>query len=154
HIDAKIISMGWNYLLDDGTINPDDPPFANPQSMTEAIKDYCRRTNQRVPETAADFMRVIFRSLALRYKEVLGWLRELAPNEINTLHVIGGGCQNAHLMQLTADAIGIPVVAGPSESTALGNILVQLRADGKVKDLAEMRQVAVNSTETKTYLPR
>ncbi|MDE7474316.1 MAG: rhamnulokinase, partial [Duncaniella sp.] len=59
-----------------------------------------------------------------------------------------------HLMQLTADAIGIPVVAGPSESTALGNILVQLRADGKVKDLAEMRQVAVNSTETKTYLPR
>ncbi|MCM1076470.1 MAG: rhamnulokinase [Bacteroides sp.] len=138
----------------DSIINPDDPEFANPKSMTEAIKDYCRRTGQRVPETAADFMRVIFRSLALRYKEVLGWLRELAPNEIDTLHVIGGGCQNAHLMQLTADAIGIPVVAGPSESTALGNILVQLRADGKVKDLKEMRQVAINSTETKTYLPR
>ena len=121
--------------------------------MTEAIKEYCSKTGQRVPETAADFMRVIFRSLANRYKEVLEWLRKLAPNDINTLHVIGGGCQNAHLMQLTADAIGIPVVAGPSESTALGNVLVQLRADGKVSDITEMRRVAVNSTETKTYEP-
>lgn len=138
----------------ESTINPDDPAFANPKSMTEAIQDYCRRTGQQVPQTAADFMRVIFRSLALRYKEVLGWLRELAPNEIDTLHVIGGGCQNAHLMQLTADAIGLPVVAGPSESTALGNILVQLRADGRVKDVADMRRVAVNSTETKTFMPR
>ncbi|MCM1355102.1 MAG: rhamnulokinase [Staphylococcus sp.] len=138
----------------DSTINPDDVAFANPKSMTEAIKEYCRESGQRVPETAADFMRVIFRSLALRYKEVLGWLRELSPNEINTLHVIGGGCQNAYLMQMTADAIGIPVVAGPSESTAMGNILVQLRADGKVKDLKEMREVAVNSTKTKTYLPK
>lgn len=135
-------------------VNPDDPAFANPKSMTEAIQDYCRRTEQQVPQTAADFMRVIFRSLANRYKEVLGWLRELAPNEIETLHVIGGGCQNAHLMQLTADAIGIPVVAGPSESTALGNVLVQLRADGRVNDIADMRRVAINSTETKTYLPR
>lgn len=138
----------------DSTINPDDPAFANPKSMTEAIRDYCRRTGQAVPESAADFMRVIFRSLALRYKEVIGWLRELSPNEIETLHVIGGGCQNAHLMQLTADSTGLPVVAGPSESTALGNILVQLRTDGRVSDIAEMRKVAVNSTETKTYLPR
>lgn len=138
----------------ESTINPDDPAFANPKSMTETIKEYCKRTGQQVPETAAEFMRVIFRSLALRYKEVLGWLRELSPNEINTLHVIGGGCQNAHLMQLTADAIGLPVVAGPSESTALGNVLVQLRADNRVKDIADMRRVAVNSTETKTYLPK
>ncbi len=137
----------------DSIINPDDPDFANPVSMTEAIADYCRRTGQRVPETPADFVRVIFRSLAARYKEVLGWLRELSPKQIDVLHVIGGGSLNAHLMQLTADALGIPVVAGPTESTALGNVLVQLRADGKVKDLAEMRRVAINSTDTKTYLP-
>lgn len=138
----------------ESTINPDDPTFANPPSMTEAIKQNCRQTNQQTPETAADFMRIIFRSLALRYKEILGWLRELSPNEITTLHVIGGGCQNTHLMQLTADELGIPVIAGPSESTALGNILVQLRADGRVSNINEMRQVAINSTETKTYQPR
>ena len=138
----------------DSTINPDDPSFANPSSMTEAICDYCSRTGQKAPETVADYVRLIFRSLALRYKEVLGWLRELSPKEINTLHVIGGGSLNAHLMQLTADELRMPVVAGPTESTALGNVLVQLRADGRVSDLAEMRRVAVNSTETKTYLPK
>ena len=122
--------------------------------MTEAIADYCKRTGQRVPETPADFVRVIFRSLAHRYKEVLGWLRELSPKEINVLHVIGGGSLNAHLMQLTADALQMPVIAGPTESTALGNVLVQLRADGRVKDLNEMRHVAINSTETTTYLPK
>lgn len=135
-------------------INPDDSSFANPVSMTEAIADYCKRTGQRVPETPADFVRVIFRSLAHRYKEVLGWLRELSPKEINVLHVIGGGSLNAHLMQLTADALQMPVIAGPTESTALGNVLVQLRADGRVKDLNEMRHVAINSTETTTYLPK
>lgn len=138
----------------DSTINPDDPAFANPASMTGAIAGYCRQTGQKVPETPADFVRVIFRSLASRYKEVLGWLRELSPKAINVLHVIGGGSQNSHLMQLTADALQMPVIAGPTESTALGNVLVQLRADGCVKDLGEMRRVAVNSTETKTYLPK
>ncbi len=122
--------------------------------MTQAICDYCERTGQKVPVTVADYVRLIFRSLALRYKEVLGWLRELSPKEINTLHVIGGGSLNAHLMQLTANELQMPVVAGPTESTALGNVLVQLRADGRVSDLSEMRKVAINSTETKTYLPQ
>lgn len=138
----------------DSIINPDDPSFANPSSMTEAISNYCERSNQKVPETPADFVRVIFRSLAYRYKEVLGWLRELSPKEIDTLHVIGGGSLNAHLMQLTADVLQMPVVAGPTESTALGNILVQLRADNRVKNIAEMRNVAINSTETKIYIPK
>lgn len=137
----------------ESTINPDDPSFANPASMTQAICDYCSRTGQKLPETVADYVRLIFRSLALRYKEVLGWLRELSPKEINTLHVIGGGSLNAHLMQLTANELKMPVVAGPTESTALGNVLVQLRADGRVSDLGEMRRVAAASTETKTYLP-
>lgn len=138
----------------DSTINPDDPSFANPASMTKAIADYCRTTGQHVPESPADFVRVIFRSLAMRYKEVLGWLRELSPKKIEVLHVIGGGSLNSYLMQLTADVLQMPVIAGPTESTALGNILVQLRADGKVSDLREMREVAINSTETKTYLPK
>ncbi len=138
----------------DSIINPDDPAFAHPASMTAAINEYCERTGQAVPKTPADYIRVSFRSLAKRYKEVLGWLNELSPVEIKRLHVIGGGSLNKYLMQYTADEIGIPVVAGPTESTALGNVLVQLRACGDVKSAKEMRQVAINTTETKTYLPK
>lgn len=135
-------------------INPDDPAFAHPDSMTAAIDEYCERTGQELPKTPADYIRVTFRSLAKRYKEVLGWFGELSPVEIKRLHVIGGGSLNQYLMQYTADELGIPVVAGPTESTALGNVLVQLRASGRVKSAEEMRKVAINTTETKTYLPK
>lgn len=138
----------------DSIINPDDPMFAHPSSMTRAINAYCARTGQEVPRNPSDYIRVVYRSLAKRYKQVLGWLRELSPVEIKRLHVIGGGSQNPYLMQHTADEVGIPVVAGPTECTALGNILVQLRATGKLESLAQMREVAINSTETKTYLPK
>ena len=116
-------------------INPDDPAFAHPEVMTRAINSYCAQTRQEIPETPADYIRVIFRSLAKRYNEVLGMLREIAPVKIDRLHVIGGGSYNKYLMQLTADETGIPVVAGPGECTALGNILVQLRSCGSVCDL-------------------
>lgn len=135
-------------------INPDDPMFAHPASMTEAISDFCAKTGQTVPKTAADYVRVIYRSLAKRYKEVFDWLQELSPVELKRLHVIGGGSLNQYLMQYAADELGIPVVAGPTECTALGNVLVQLRASGALKSLEEMRAVAINSTETKTYKPQ
>lgn len=135
-------------------INPDDPVFAHPASMTEAISDFCAKTGQTVPKTAADYVRVIYRSLAKRYKEVFDWLQELSPVELKRLHVIGGGSLNQYLMQYAADELGIPVVAGPTECTAMGNVLVQLRASGALKSLEEMRAVAINSTETKTYKPQ
>ncbi len=135
-------------------INPDDPMFAHPASMTEAISDFCAKSGQAVPKTAADYVRVIYRSLAKRYKEVFDWLQELSPVELKRLHVIGGGSLNQYLMQYAADELGIPVVAGPTECTALGNVLVQLRASGALKSLEEMRAVAINSTETKTYKPQ
>ena len=87
-------------------LNPDDPRFANPPSMVEAIQDYCRETNQPVPETYQQQARCIFESLAHRYREVLDYLRELAPFPIERLHVIGGGTYNSYLMQMTADSIG------------------------------------------------
>ena len=121
--------------------------------MIKAIDEYCARTGQKKPETTADYVHVIFRSLARRYKEVLGWLKELHDGSIDRLHVIGGGSRNAHLMQMTADELGIPVVAGPAECTALGNVLVQMRASGEVDSLADMRRVAAASTETVTYNP-
>ena len=135
-------------------INPDDPSFAHPDSMMAAIDAYCERTGQAVPKNPADYIRVTFRSLAKRYKEVMGWFEELSPVKIKRLHVIGGGSLNKYLMQYTADELEIPVVAGPTESTALGNVLVQLRASGRVKSAEEMRKVAINTTETKTYLPK
>lgn len=138
----------------DSIINPDDPMFAHPASMTRAINAYCAQTGQEIPRNPSDYIRVIYRSLAKRYKVVLDWLKELSPVNIKRLHVIGGGSQNPYIMQHTADELGIPVVAGPTECTALGNVLVQLKASGKLNNLDEMRQVAINSTETKTYNPK
>ena len=102
----------------------------------------------------ADYLRCIYRSLALRYKEVIALLAEMGGFPIDSLNVIGGGSQNPYLMQFAADACGIPVVCGPTEGTALGNTLVQLRAAGKVGDLQQMRQISAASVELKTYFPQ
>lgn len=140
---------------DCGTIiNPDDPSFAHPDSMVKAIDAYCEKHGLTKPETPADYIRVIYKSLAKRYKEVLGWLKECTPATVKRLHVIGGGSLNQHLMQFAADELQMPVVAGPTECTALGNVLVQLRACGEVDTLTDMRRVSINSTETKTYQPK
>ena len=135
-------------------INTDDPRFANPPSMVEAIKGYCRETGQPLPETYQQQARCIFESLALRYREVLGYLKELAPFPIERLHVIGGGTYNQYLMQMTADSIGLPVITGPMEGTAIGNIMLQAKAAGLVSDRFEMRSIIARSIETKTYFPK
>ena len=137
----------------DSIIDPDDASFAHPASMTAAIAAYCARNRQRVPETPADFVRVIFHSLADKTGQVLGRLRELSPVEINRLHVIGGGSRNAYLMQMFADTLGLPVVAGPAESTALGNALVQLLGCGLVSSQAQMRHISRRSISTVTFNP-
>ena len=151
----EISELAALYLESDcqSIVNPDDPSFANPASMTKAIDDYCVKTGQIKPVTPADYIRVVYRSLAHRYGEITEWLRELSPVEIKRLHVIGGGSRNRHLMQMAADTLGIPVVAGPAECTALGNVLMQLRACKSLSSLKEMREVAINSTETETFNP-
>jgi len=135
-------------------IKPDDPSFAHPDSMTGAISDFCRKTGQAVPQTPAEYVRCIFRSLAHRYSEVLSILGSLSRYPIESLHVIGGGARNAYLMQFTADEIGIPVICGPAEGTALGNVLMQLRVAGELHNLTEMRKISANSTTLKQYEPR
>ena len=135
-------------------INPDDPRFANPVSMVEAIKDACRETHQPIPETYQQQARCIFESLALRYQQVLEYLKELAPFPIKRLHVIGGGSRNEYLMQMTADSIGMPVITGPVEGTAIGNIMLQAKAAGLVSDIYDMRRTIANSIEMKTFMPR
>jgi len=134
-------------------INPDDKAFANPPSMIEAIQQYCRETGQTVPETPAEICRCIFDSLALRYRQVFLWLKEFATFELNVLHIIGGGSLNKFLNQFTADALGVEVLAGPQECTAIGNIMLQAKASGEVADIWAMRRIIANSVEMVPYHP-
>lgn len=135
-------------------INPDAPCFANPSSMIEAIQNYCRQTGQPVPECYGELTRCIFDSLALRYRQVFGYLQEMAPFPIRTLHVIGGGSRNKYLNQFTCNAVKVPVVAGPDEGTALGNILLQAKAAGFVSGLEDMRRIVRSSVITERYEPQ
>ncbi len=134
-------------------IHPDAPCFANPPSMTEAIRTYCRETGQDVPRTHGQITRCIFESLALRYREVFGYLQKLAPFPIERLHVIGGGSQNDLLNTFTANALGIEVIAGPAEATAIGNIMVQAQAAGMADSLGEMRKMIRSSVDLRIFSP-
>ena len=142
-------------------INPDDPMFAAPSSMIGAIQQYCRDTHQPVPETPAEICRCIFDSLALRYRQVFDWLQEFVNStgepsgtNIPLLHIIGGGSLNKYLNQFTANSTGATVLAGPQECTAIGNIMLQAKAAGMVKDIWQMRAIIANSTELVKYEPQ
>jgi len=134
-------------------INPDGEMFVNPQSMTMAISKYCNDTGQDIPRSTGEYVRCIFDSLALRYKQVLENLQSLAPFVINRLHLIGGGSQNRLLNQFTANAIALPVVAGPTEATAIGNVMMQAKALNIVGSLSEIREIVCQSSNPVTYLP-
>lgn len=135
-------------------INPDDELFANPESMTEAINVFCRRTGQPQPDSPAAYCRCIFESLALRYRQVLGWLKEFADFDIQALHIIGGGSKNEFLDQFTANSCGVTVLAGPQEATAIGNLMLQAKAAGCVGDIWDMRRVIGQSVEMKRFEPK
>ncbi|MDR2499406.1 MAG: rhamnulokinase [Tannerellaceae bacterium] len=134
-------------------IDPNDPLFANPASMSAAILEYCRRTEQQAPQSDGEFASLIFNSLAACYSQTLTVLKEMAPFAISRLHVIGGGSQNRLLNQLTARAIGIPVIAGPAEATAIGNIMVQAKAAGIVGDRWSMREMIATSYPAEIFNP-
>lgn len=134
-------------------INPDDACFANPASMVNAIKEYCEKTHQHIPQNYGEFCRCIFESLALRYRQIFTWLKDFADFDIRVLHIIGGGSLNAYLNQFTANSCGVTVLAGPQEGTAIGNIMLQAKASGEVKDIWEMRQIIANSLELKKFEP-
>lgn len=135
-------------------INPDDKMFANPSSMIEAIQEYCRKTGQHVPEGYAEICRCIFESLALRYRQVFTYLKEMSSFPINVLHIIGGGSLNDYLNQFTSSSTGVEVLAGPQEGTALGNIMMQAKTAGEVKDVWDMRRIIANSLSLKHFVPQ
>jgi rhamnulokinase len=134
-------------------IDPDDPAFLNPPDMPEAIAAYCRRTGQRPPRSKAILIRSLLEGLALKYRAVIGELRQVLGHPIEKIHVIGGGSRNELLCQFTADATGVAVVAGPAEATAVGNILVQAMALGHVSSPAVMRTIIRDSFDLRAYEP-
>ena len=135
-------------------IDTDDPAFFNPPSMPDAIRKYCTETNQPSPESHAEFVRCILESLALKYRATLDQLRRLNPRAMARIHLIGGGAQNGVLCQFTANATALPVLVGPIEATATGNIMVQALAAGEVQSLAEMREIIRSSFVPVSYSPR
>ncbi len=135
-------------------VEPDDPCFLNPPDMPEAIAQFCRRTRQPEPETRGQFVRCILESLALKYRLVLDQLRACCGRPIARLHIIGGGAQNELLCQLAADATGLPTLAGPVEATAIGNLLVQALALGRLRSRGEIREIVRASFPVKSYEPR
>jgi rhamnulokinase len=135
-------------------VNPDDSRFLNPPDMPKAIQNFCRETRQPVPRTEGELVRCAYESLALKYRAVLGCLEELTGNRIEVIHIVGGGSKSIILNQFTADACQRPVVTGPVEATAMGNLLVQVRASGELSSLAEMREVIRKSSEVATFHPR
>jgi rhamnulokinase len=135
-------------------IDPDDPLFINPPDMPRAIAEYCTRTGQKTPGGEGQTIRCVLESLALKYRWVLDQLREISGRDLRKIHIIGGGTQNKLLCQLTADATGLPVYAGPIEATAIGNLAVQAIANGRIENLLQARTIIAQSFEIEQYQPR
>lgn len=134
-------------------IDPDDAAFAQPTRMPQAIADYCRRTGQPAPETVGEFVRVSLEGIALTVRLRWEQLQGMLGRELRVLHVVGGGTQNELLCQLIADALGKPVLAGPTEATGMGNALVQAVGLGAT-DYTEARAIVRRSVQLREYLPR
>ena len=135
-------------------IDPDAPEFVPHGNIPERIREYCRKTNQYVPETVGEIMRCIYESLAMKYRETFEKLCECTERDYEVIHVIGGGTKDTLLCQLTANACDRDVVAGPIEATVLGNIAVQLLASGDIKSIAEARQIIADSENVTKYCPK
>lgn len=135
-------------------VNPDHLPFLSPGEMPKKIVEFCRAKGQTPPSDPGQFIRCCNESLALTYRRTLEGLEDILGRKIGVIHIVGGGSQNELLNQMTADATGRSVVAGPIEATAMGNILVQAMATGEIKNLAEARAIVRNSSGLKRYEPK
>jgi rhamnulokinase len=134
-------------------LDPDDPLFIRPANMPQAILDYCRRTEQPAPQTRGEMVRAVLQSLALKYRLVRDSIEETAGVKIEVLHVVGGGSRNELLNRFSADALGVLVMAGPVEATAIGNLIVQAVAQGRIPDLAAARALVRRSFPLRAYEP-
>lgn len=151
---AELAAMATEAPAFVSLFNPDDPRFLSPDDMPKKIADFCRETGQPEPKDIAACVRCIYESLALFYRVTLRKLERLTGSKIEKLHIVGGGSQAGLLNQFTANAIKLPVLAGPGECAALGNILVQAIALGHLDSHEAAREVVRNSFELKTFTPQ
>ncbi len=151
---SELVRMGENSPEFQSFVDPNAPEFLNPCNMLETISSFCEKTGQKKPSTIGGYVRTIMESLAFKYRWVLDEINQVSQNPIEKIHIIGGGVQNEFLCQLTANATGLPVISGPVEATAIGNLLVQAMALGHVESLAEIRNIVLNNFEIKTYDPQ
>lgn len=135
-------------------IDPDDGAFFLPGGMAGRVREYCRKTGQPQPQGIGAVVRVVLESLALKYRWAMRCVEALSGVRHSALHIVGGGCQNRMLNRFTANALGIPVICGPVEATAIGNLMMQAKALGDVKDFSEIREVVRASFELNEVLPQ
>lgn len=134
-------------------IDPDAPIFAAAGQMPEKIREFCKNTNQPLPANDGALVRCIYESLAMKYKFAVSQITENTGKSFDVLHLLGGGTKDSFLCQMAANSLGIPVVAGPTEATALGNILIQLIALGDIKNIAEGRELIRTQESVREYKP-
>lgn len=149
----ELVSLAQKVPPHQAIIDPDDDRFLPPGNHPQKIKDYCAETGQTVPTDTGSIVRIVLESLALKYRFVLDILRDLSKQPVDLLYIGGGGARNQLLNQLTANATGIPVVAGPIEATVIGNALVQIISLGEISDILQARQIVANMDEIKQYEP-
>ena len=151
---AGLVKMAEEAPAFKAVIDVDDPRFLAPGNMPARIQDYCREKGLPIPEGRGEISRVIYESLALKYRWAIERLeQDMLGHEIDVLHIVGGGSKNEMLNQFTANAIRRPVVAGPSEGTVIGNLLVQAMALGEIESIPQLREVVAASFENKTFMP-
>jgi len=134
-------------------VDANDESFLAPDSMIDAIKAYCGRSEQPIPQTVGELMQCVYRSLAKCYKEAIAGLSALTGKTYTSVNIVGGGCQDMYLNRMTAAATGLPVFAGPVEGTAIGNLVVQMIAGGKFDSLRSARDAIKNSFDIKEVKP-
>jgi rhamnulokinase len=151
---ATLTHMAIEALPLRSLIRPNDARFALPGEMPGKVASFCHETGQEVPLTAGQTIRCVLESLALSYRQTLEELEGLTGKKIQHLHIVGGGSRNAQLNQWTANATGLEVLAGPTEATAIGNILLQAAALGHLENLRELREIVRESFPPETYHPQ
>jgi rhamnulokinase len=151
---AELSNMGMKTASIGAVIDPNAAEFIKPESMPQAIADYCRAKGLPVPQSIGEFVRTIMESLALAYRYTLSQLEEISGRKLTQINIIGGGSQNQMLCQFAADANGLPVYAGPVEATAIGNLLVQAMALGKIGSHRELREIVKRSFPLTEYKPQ
>lgn len=135
-------------------IDPDDESFATPGNMPRRIREFCKKTNQPVPESKGQIIRCVAQSLALKYRFTIEAMEDVLERKIDVVHMVGGGIKDQMVCQFTANATGKTIKAGPVEATAAGNVIVQLMALGKIESLSRGREIIKKSFNCKEYMPQ